>query len=93
MTTDDTDWVKMKRLLFYSLVFYTAMMLLGCIESRQNEVVVVEKTKTYHTDKCLRVNMANIKWMRREEVKAMNFKACPGCQPDKGLAGQSDRQN
>lgn len=55
----------------------------GCAQRHRDEVLVIEKTKSYHTDECPRVHMANTRIMTASEAQAMNCKPCPGCQPDK----------
>ena len=54
----------------------------GCSGFEKKEVVVIEKTKSYHTDECPRVNMARTKVMTIVEAQAINCKPCNGCKPD-----------
>ena len=58
-------------------------LILGCAQRRAPEVLVVEKTKSYHTVNCSRVHMAVTKPMTREEAQEANCHPCPLCQPDK----------
>jgi hypothetical protein len=69
------------------LVILLGISCTGCGSRRIDDVVVIEKTRTYHTDACPRVNMALTRVMSREEARSLNCKPCPGCQPDKGMAG------
>ena len=68
--------------LFLVLLCVSALNLLGCSSKSQRQVVVVEKTKSYHTTNCPRVYMANVRYMTRDEAIATNYKPCPGCKPD-----------
>jgi methylphosphotriester-DNA--protein-cysteine methyltransferase len=49
---------------------------------KKAEVVVIEKTKTYHREGCPPTNMAKTKIMTIAEAKADNNRPCPGCKPD-----------
>ncbi len=60
------------------------MILTGCIKSGKDKVLVIEKTKSYHTEKCSRVFMAYTKSAMREEARSRHYTACPDCKPDKG---------
>ncbi len=53
----------------------------GCSANHKDEVVVILKTKSYHTDECPRVNMANAQVLTIAEAKALDCKPCPGCKP------------
>ena len=53
----------------------------GCAGRRPGEVLVILKTKTYHTDKCPRVRMANTRVMTIAEARELNCVPCPGCAP------------
>lgn len=75
----------MKKMRIYIFVSVVSFLLAGCGQKRNDEVVVIEKTKSYHTDECTRVNMANAKFMTEAVAKALNCKACPGCKPDQRL--------
>jgi methylphosphotriester-DNA--protein-cysteine methyltransferase len=61
------------------------MVIPGCTSLHNDYVVVIEKTKTYHTDHCSKVSMARTTTMTQSEALALNFKPCPGCKPSKGL--------
>jgi hypothetical protein len=63
-------------------IIICSFLLVGCGGRRKDDVVVIEKTKSYHTDQCPRVNMANTKTMTVEEARAMNCQPCKGCRPD-----------
>ena len=72
-----------------ALLLMMGVLMAGCASRGPNDVVVIEKTRSYHTDECPRVNMAFTRIMSREEAKSLNCKPCPGCQPDRGLSGQT----
>jgi hypothetical protein len=55
---------------------------------KPNEVVVVEKTKSYHTEECPKVMMAKTEIRPREEAQRMNCKPCKDCKPDSSKTGQ-----
>ena len=63
--------------LFVSVVLYC-----GCTTAKKNEVLVIEKTKVYHTDQCARVRMAHTRIITIEEARNLNCQPCPGCHPD-----------
>ena len=67
---------------FYSAIIVVILLFSGCGKKQHDEVLVIEKTKSYHIDECPRVNMAEAKFMTIAEAKARNCKACPGCKPD-----------
>ena len=55
----------------------------GCSNHiKKGDVVVIEKTKTYHREGCPPTNMAKTTIMTIAEAKADNDKPCPGCKPD-----------
>ncbi len=72
----------MKRMRVYIFPIVAMLMFAACGQKHNDEVLVVEKTKSYHTDECPRVNMAETKLMTEAEAKALNCKPCPGCKPD-----------
>ena len=47
----------------------------------ENEVVVIEKTNSYHRDTCARVHMARTKNASLDEAAARHLKPCPYCKP------------
>ena len=57
----------------------------GCAGSRERNVVVVEKTRSYHKQNCARVRMAHTRTMTLEEARALNCEPCPWCHPDSDL--------
>lgn len=65
------------------MFFLLTITIAGCGRRHENEVLVIEKTKSYHTDRCPRVNMANTRIMTAAEAEAMSCKPCKGCLPDK----------
>ena len=69
------------RVRMFSLILF--FMLAGCGQKNDGTVVVIEQTKSYHTDECTRISMAHAKFMTIAEAKALNCKPCPGCEPDK----------
>ena len=73
---------KMKKISFHIVSMIIILLFAGCGQKRHDEVLVIEKTKSYHIDECPRVNMADTKFMTIAEAKALNCKACPGCKPD-----------
>ncbi len=52
---------------------------LGC--HGDDRVLVVEKTRTFHTKNCLRVFMARTAEMPVAEAESLGYRPCPGCQP------------
>jgi hypothetical protein len=55
----------------------------GCGGAHERKVLVIEKTKTYHREGCPPVQMAKTEEVTLSEAKAMKFKACPICTPDR----------
>ena len=53
----------------------------GCAGRRHGSVLIILKTKSYHTDRCPRVRMANTRLMTIAEARALNCEPCPGCAP------------
>ena len=72
------------RTIILALLLIVAVCLLsGCSNHvKKGEVVVIEKTKTYHREGCPPTNMAKTTIMTVAEAKADNDKPCPGCKPD-----------
>lgn len=54
---------------------------LGCSERPRDGVLVILRTKSYHTDLCPRVRMAKIRLMTIAEARELNCLPCPGCKP------------
>lgn len=69
------SWLKTFLLLFLTAFF-------SCASKPGKPVVVIEKTKSYHTEKCSRVFMAKTQEMSREEAMARHIVPCPYCKPD-----------
>lgn len=61
--------------------------LAGCGKN-PDEVVVIEKTKSYHTEDCPKVMMAKTEDMRREAAQKMNCQPCKDCKPDSLKTGK-----
>jgi hypothetical protein len=53
----------------------------GC-RDHSRDVVVIDKTGSYHTEACPRVKMAYTEIMPIEEAHALHLKPCPKCRPD-----------
>jgi len=64
------------------------VMLVGCGRRFDDQVVVVEKTRTYHRPTCSQVVMARVIVETRDEAKRKGYLPCPYCQPDKDQAGK-----
>jgi hypothetical protein len=73
----------MKKILW----IFALIVLTGCGKSN-TEVVVVEKTKSYHTENCDKVMMAKTETMTREEAQKMNCQPCKDCKPDSLRTGK-----
>ena len=67
---------------FLLVILIVGIFLAGCGHQNPDDVLVIQKTKIYHLQKCTRVNMANTVSMSRAEAQALNCKPCPGCKPD-----------
>ena len=75
--------MKLQNSIAFLLIIVAAAMQSGCSNHlKKGEVVVIEKTKTYHREGCPPTNMAKTKIMTVGEAKADNDKPCPGCKPD-----------
>jgi hypothetical protein len=64
------------------------LLIIGC-EQRKDAVVVIEKTKVYHTHDCSRVFMAKTTEMKLEDAQAKKMISCPFCRPDSVLKDTS----
>jgi hypothetical protein len=68
--------------------FLLAVLLLpalpGCAGRRPGDVLVILRTKSYHTDACPKVRMANTRVMTIAEARGLNCEPCPGCAPGRG---------
>jgi len=58
----------------------TVILAAGCRDHSQ-DVVVIEKTGSYHTEECPRVKMAYTEIMPLSQAVALHFKPCPKCKP------------
>jgi len=67
----------------FNTFMLTSLFLVGCSTQQKGDVVVIEKTKSYHSDACPRVNMANCTIMTVRDAQAMHYMPCKGCQPDR----------
>jgi hypothetical protein len=75
--------MKLGNFILILLIIVAAAMQCGCTNHlKKGEVVVIEKTKTYHREGCPPTNMAKTTIMTVAEAKADNDKPCPGCKPD-----------
>ena len=70
------------RMKFLGIILIAGMFLTGCGHQNSDNVLVIQKTKMYHLQKCMRVNMANAISMSRAQAQALNCTPCPGCKPD-----------
>jgi hypothetical protein len=61
--------------------FFVAALVLsgGCASAVSNDVVVIEKTHSYHRGDCIRTNMAKIAEMPLDSAKAKGMLPCPLC--------------
>ncbi len=75
---------------FLSIVFVSLLMT-SCARKFDEKVVVIEKTRSYHRPNCGQVIMARGTVVSREDAQVKNFRPCPYCQPDRGLAGKPDQ--
>jgi hypothetical protein len=57
--------------------------IVGCGGAHEREVLVIEKTKTYHREGCPPVQMAKAEEMTLSEARRRDFKACLICTPDR----------
>ncbi len=58
-----------------------AVALSGCSGSGQ-EVLAIERTRTYHRESCPVVRMAKTVTMTLAQASALNFTPCPACKPN-----------
>ena len=52
----------------------------GC--TRPHEVVVIEKTRSFHRAECARVNMAKVRYVELTSDVLVRYRPCPLCKPD-----------
>ena len=75
--------MKARNLIPVLFFIVAASMQSGCSNHvKKGDVVVIEKTKTYHREGCPPTNMAKTTIMTVAEAKTDNDKPCPGCKPD-----------
>ncbi len=67
------------------LIAASFLLAAGCSQTANGKVVVIEKTKTYHTAECRKIKMAKVVEMTKEEAKLDHDHPCPLCQPDKNI--------
>jgi methylphosphotriester-DNA--protein-cysteine methyltransferase len=63
----------------------------SCGPKFDDNVVVIEKTRTCHRPTCTQVAMARTKVETRAQARAEGFRPCPYCKPDTDLAGRPDQ--
>lgn len=68
-----------KHLLLIVLLFAS------CGNTRDDQVVVVEKTKSYHRANCGKLHMAHSTTISVADAIAQHLRPCPYCKPDKGV--------
>ncbi|MCB0832888.1 MAG: hypothetical protein KDC45_05455 [Bacteroidetes bacterium] len=61
---------------------FAVLLICAACSNHDNEVIVIEKTGTYHTEDCAKVKMAKTESMPIGEAKQKNMKPCGQCQPD-----------
>ena len=64
-----------------ALAVLVILVVSGCAGRRPGDVLVILKTRSYHTDRCPRVRMANTRIMTIAEARGMSCAPCPGCAP------------
>jgi len=74
--TTGLEAYKMKKLIFLFILWASAC------APEPDQVVVIEKTKSYHTQDCPKVMMADTKMMSKEEAKKLDCHPCKDCRPD-----------
>ena len=80
--------MRMQRIVV-SVAILLGLVAAGCDRHRQDEVVAIGKTRSYHTDQCPRVNMARTAMMTRTSARALDYRPCPGCKPDRSMVDRS----
>jgi hypothetical protein len=68
--------------------FTLMLLVLFSCGRKPNEVVVIEKTRSYHTEECPKVMMAKTETMLREKAQSMGCKPCDDCRPDGSKTGK-----
>ncbi len=64
------------------LFMATAPVLSGCSGSSEQEVLAIERTRTYHRETCRVVRMAKTIPMTVAQASALHFAPCPACKPN-----------
>ena len=59
-----------------------AFCLPACSGGKKDNVVVIEKTRTYHREACPPVHMAKTQEMTLNQAKGQNLRPCTVCKPD-----------
>lgn len=59
------------------------LLALSCSGGRDNNVLVVEKMKSYHRASCAKLNMAETIRMSPDSARAKRIQPCPYCRPEK----------
>ena len=72
-----------QHILFLFLLFLV-ILFAGCGHKDQ-EVVAVEETRSYHLAQCAKVAMAKTVAISRAEAERRQLHPCPYCNPDKAL--------
>ncbi|MBI1805948.1 MAG: hypothetical protein HYR76_02715 [Ignavibacteria bacterium] len=65
----------------WSIGLTSVVIIVGCGGGAEKNVVVIEKTKSVHTQECSRVYMARTKKVTIDDAKKMKFRPCPDCKP------------
>jgi hypothetical protein len=66
-------------------IIIVLLFLMSCEHEGSREVVVIEKTRSYHMPKCSKVMMADTKKLSIAEARRLQFHPCPYCNPDQSL--------
>ncbi|HMD13610.1 MAG TPA: hypothetical protein VKI62_03215 [Bacteroidota bacterium] len=66
------------------ILFLFLIVLNGCQAPKQ-EVVAILKTRTYHTEQCAKICMAQTTIMTLEKARSLKLNPCPYCKPAGGL--------
>ena len=70
-------------LLLIVSLFTTVLLFSSCENKSNTQVVIIEKTKTYHRANCPQVNMAKVEFVSLGDAKQKGMKPCLNCKPDK----------
>ncbi|MFI5253254.1 MAG: hypothetical protein ACHQQQ_12585 [Bacteroidota bacterium] len=68
-----------KRILAIVIAGY---LLMGCTHYPPKEVVVIERTTSYHRPECSKVMMARTKYVPLTPDISRSYKPCPYCKPE-----------